>query len=202
MEVDQETDWLLIDGIRELNQSNALALRERVNAVLTDAVKIIVLDLSQTVYLDSQGLGAIIAFHNRMRRRNGVVRLLDPSPLVQQALELTRLHRVFDIVNEVLADPALHLDVFAYDLNEPDLCKALLALAQQGRIRVILDSSVSHHNNTPKPIVPEEDQFEAMFTAQAAAPAAIARGMFARFAHDKVFIVSKAGVARKVLTGE
>jgi|SRR5437667_651667 len=98
LEVDQETDWLLIDGIRELNQSNALALRERVNAVLTDAVKIIVLDLSQTVYLDSQGLGAIIAFHNRMRRRNGVVRLLDPSPLVQQALELTRLHRVFDIV--------------------------------------------------------------------------------------------------------
>jgi len=98
LEVERETDWLLIDGIRELNQCNAFALRERVNAVLTDAVKIIVIDLSQTVHLDSQGLGVIIAFHNRMRRRNGVVRLLNPSPIVQQALELTRLHRLFEIV--------------------------------------------------------------------------------------------------------
>jgi anti-anti-sigma factor len=98
LEVEQETDWLLIDGIRELNQSNALAIRERVNAVLTDAVKIIVIDLSQTVFLDSHGLGAIIALRNTMVRRRGVVRLLNPSPFVEQVLELTRLHRVLDIV--------------------------------------------------------------------------------------------------------
>src|SRR5439155_18549929 len=34
-----------------------------------------------------------------MSSRKGVVRLLNPSRLVEQVLELTRLHRVLDIVN-------------------------------------------------------------------------------------------------------
>jgi hypothetical protein len=33
-----------------------------------------------------------------MGRRKGVIRLLNPSRLVEQILELTRLHRVLDIV--------------------------------------------------------------------------------------------------------
>ena len=33
-----------------------------------------------------------------MGRRKGAVRLVHPSRLVEQVLELTRLHRVFDIV--------------------------------------------------------------------------------------------------------
>jgi anti-anti-sigma regulatory factor len=37
-------------------------------------VKIIVLDLSQTDFLDSHGLGALISLRNMMGRRSGVVR--------------------------------------------------------------------------------------------------------------------------------
>jgi len=92
------TGGLWIDEIKELNQLNAFAFLQRVNAVLTDAVKIIVLDLSQTDFLDSHGLGALISLRNMMGRRNGVVRLLNPSRRVEQVLELTRLHRVLDIV--------------------------------------------------------------------------------------------------------
>jgi len=98
LEIETDTGRLRIGAIRELNQSNALALQRSVNAVLTDAVKTIELDLSQTVFLDSHGLGALIALRNMMGRRKGVVRLLNPSRLVEQVLELTRLHRVLDIV--------------------------------------------------------------------------------------------------------
>ncbi len=98
LEIEEDRSCLRISAIRELNQSNALALQWSVNAVLTDAVKTIELDLSQTVFLDSHGLGALIALRNMMGRRKGVVRLLNPSRLVQQVLELTRLHRVLDIV--------------------------------------------------------------------------------------------------------
>jgi len=98
LEIETDTSRLRIGAIRELNQSNALALQGSVNAVLTDAVKTIELDLSQTVFLDSHGLGALIALRNMMSRRKGVVRLLNPSRLVEQVLELTRLHRVLDIV--------------------------------------------------------------------------------------------------------
>ena len=87
-----------IDGIRELNQPNALVILQTVNSALTNKVKSIVIDLSQTAFLDSTGVGALIAMRNMMMRRRGTVCLLNPSPFVEQVLGLTRLHRVLDIV--------------------------------------------------------------------------------------------------------
>ena len=105
--------------------------------------------------------------------------------------------RIFDILNEVVANLSLHLDVFAYDLNEPDMITILLQLAKQGRVRVILDNASLHHStSSPRP----EDEFEILFT-KASRSAAILRGHFGRFAHDKVFIVSDKNGAQKVLTG-
>jgi anti-sigma B factor antagonist len=99
LQAEEDTSRLRIDGIRELDHFNALALKQRVNAVLTDSVKTIEVDLSKTVFIDGRGLAAIIALRNMMWRRRGGVCLVNPSPLVGQVLELTRLHRVFEIVD-------------------------------------------------------------------------------------------------------
>ena len=113
-------------------------------------------------------------------------------------LGFTAREKIFGLLNDVLAHNTLRLDVFAYDLNEPDLILILLELAKQGRIRMILDNAALHHSAaTPTP----EDQFETLFLDAAKAPAEIKRGKFGRYAHDKVFIVSDANGAKKVLTG-
>jgi len=113
-------------------------------------------------------------------------------------LGFTAREAIFDLLDEVLGNKKLRLDMFAYDLNEPDLIKALLELAKQGRVRIVLDNADLHHNkNKPKP----EDRFETLFLAAAKAPAEIRRGSFGRYAHDKVLILSDAGGAKKVLTG-
>ncbi|HEV7745567.1 MAG TPA: phospholipase D-like domain-containing protein [Pyrinomonadaceae bacterium] len=113
-------------------------------------------------------------------------------------LGFTARDRVLEVANEVLKNKKLRLDLFAYDLNEPDLMKIFLALAKQGRIRVILDNATLHHDTKkPKP----EDEFEKLFIAAAKKPAAILRGKFGRFAHDKQLIVSQGDKAVKVLTG-
>lgn len=112
-------------------------------------------------------------------------------------LGFTARERIFAVLNEVLDNKSLRLDMFAYDLNEPDLIGILLKLARQGRVRVILDNAALHHANPPKP----EDQFEAQFTKAARGAAEILRGKFGRYAHDKVFIVSNKSGAVKVLTG-
>ena len=44
------------------------------------------------------GLGALISLHKTTCTRNGLVRLLNPTPPVQQLLDLTRMHRIFEIV--------------------------------------------------------------------------------------------------------
>jgi phosphatidylserine/phosphatidylglycerophosphate/cardiolipin synthase-like enzyme len=113
-------------------------------------------------------------------------------------LGFTAREKIFGLLNEVKNDASLHLDVFAYDLNEPDLIKLLLQFAQQGRIRVILDNATLHHN-TKSPT--SEDQFEKLFTQKATGKAAILRGKFGRYSHDKIFILSKNGTTTKVLTG-
>jgi hypothetical protein len=113
-------------------------------------------------------------------------------------LGLTARARIFEFLNEVLADKSQYLDVFAYDLNEPDVCKILLELARQGRVRVILDNAALHHSAAaPTP----EDEFEAQFNAVGAEPAGILRGHFTRYAHDKVFISFNKDRALKVMTG-
>lgn len=106
--------------------------------------------------------------------------------------------QIFALLHQVLNNASLHLDMFAYDLNEPDILNILLKLAGQGRIRIILDNAALHHNqanSTP------EDQFEALFNKAAKDSAEILRGHFGRYSHDKVFIVSDNGKPTLVLTG-
>jgi hypothetical protein len=113
-------------------------------------------------------------------------------------LGFTAREKVFSLLEEVRKNKKLSLDVFAYDLNEPDIARALLALAKEGRVRVVLDNAALHHS-TSKPL--PEDDFEQQFTDVMKPPAAIKRGKFGRYAHDKVMVVRDAGGAKKVLTG-
>lgn len=114
-------------------------------------------------------------------------------------LGFTARDRIFEILEKVKKSATLRLDVFAYDLNEPDIVAALLALAPSGRVRAILDNADLHHDATdPK----AEDEFEERFRAVAAnADDQIKRGKFGRYAHDKVFVVYDTGVATTVLAG-
>ncbi|MEV0670522.1 phospholipase D-like domain-containing protein [Mycobacterium sp. NPDC050441] len=112
-------------------------------------------------------------------------------------LGFTARKRVLDLLSEVQSDPTLSVDVFAYDLNEPDVCALLLKLAASNQVRIILDDCPEHHSTTkPTP----EDQFYDAFTGQVGTDA-ILRGHFSRYAHDKVMVVSDKDGARTVLTG-
>ncbi len=105
---------------------------------------------------------------------------------------------VFEVLNNVLNDETLQLDMFAYDLRELDVMEVLLKLAAQGRVRIILDNASLHHNaKRTKP----EDGFEDEFRNLCTGKAAILRGKFGNFSHDKILIVSSAEGPFRVLTG-
>lgn len=98
MQIQGET--LRISEVKELGAANSNAFRDEARAALTEAQKNIEIDLSQTMFLDSCGLGTLISLHKTTSSRNGMVRLLNPTPGVQQILELTRMHRLFEIVKK------------------------------------------------------------------------------------------------------
>ena len=49
---------------------------------------------------------------------------------------------IFDLLDECLADPSITVDLFAYDLDEPDIVDKLEALGT--RLRAVLDNAPLH----------------------------------------------------------
>lgn len=98
MNIEQKTDTLLLSGITELTAANSSAFRDEARKALTAATVHIDVDLSRTTFVDSSGLGALISLHKSVSARGGALRIVNPAPNVQQILELTRLHRVFEII--------------------------------------------------------------------------------------------------------
>lgn len=89
---------LLVTDVQELNATNVAAFRDQIRAALQPQHAQLDLDMSRTRFLDSSGLGALISIHKTLCSRQGVVRIVNPTPQVQQILELTRMHRIFEIV--------------------------------------------------------------------------------------------------------
>ena len=100
MKLQSNGDTLRISSLKELNATNANALRDEARAAFTSKQRHIEIDLSQTAAVDSCGLGALVALHKTVSNHGGALRLLNPTPAVQQILELTRMHRIFEVIKE------------------------------------------------------------------------------------------------------
>lgn len=113
----------------------------------------------------------------------------------------TARKEALDFLDAVIADPEQRLDAFCYDLNDPDVCRRLLQLAAQGRVRVILDDAALHVLDKKTNKESAEDLFEQQFRKVCTGAADILRGHFGRYAHDKVFVAFTQHKWLRVLTG-
>ncbi len=97
MKVETNGETLRVTAVKQLGAANANAFRDWVREIMTEPYRNLELDLSQTSFIDSCGLGALVALHKTARSREGKLRLLNPQPQVQQILDLTRLSRIFEV---------------------------------------------------------------------------------------------------------
>ena len=107
MRIEHTGDTLRIYGVKQLDAATATHFQDKVAEAMTGALRHIEVDLSRTIFLDSCGLGRLVALRKLVCGRGGTVRLLNPAPPVQQMLELTRLYRVLEVVRrgEIAATP-------------------------------------------------------------------------------------------------
>lgn len=98
MKIENDRGNIRISEIAELTAVNSGAFREEVRAALPETPALIEIDLSQTRFLDSSGLGALFALYRSTRQADGVtLRLLNPTREIQQLLELTQMQQLFEI---------------------------------------------------------------------------------------------------------
>ena len=99
MKIESHGQNLSISDITELTAVNAASFRDEVRAALPPAPSLIEIDLSQTRFVDSSGLGALFAlYRSTAHGKNVTLRLLNPTPEIQQLLELTQMQQLFEIV--------------------------------------------------------------------------------------------------------
>src|SRR6266540_3391834 len=98
MKFEVRGETLSVGGIKELGADNFQDFRSQVHAALSETSRHIEIDLSQTGFLDSCGLGALISLRKIALSRNGTIRLLNPNPRVQRLFDVTRMHKIFQIV--------------------------------------------------------------------------------------------------------
>jgi anti-sigma B factor antagonist len=96
-ETDGERTVIAIKG--ELDAYTAPALEEQINNLVSDRVVNIVLDLSETGFLDSSGLRAILTAHRRLGSENGSLMLRSASEPVTRLLEITGLTDHFQVAD-------------------------------------------------------------------------------------------------------
>ena len=99
MKIEHEGNNLRVSDIAELNAINATSFRDEVRAAMPADPGSIEIDLSQTRFVDSSGLGALFALYKAANHsHDGVtLRLVNPRPSIQQLFELTQLHQLFEI---------------------------------------------------------------------------------------------------------
>ena len=63
----------------------------------SESVRVIIIDMSGLDFIESTGLGGIVAGYLRLRRNQGEMRIVAPAPAIRQLLELTRLTQLFSV---------------------------------------------------------------------------------------------------------
>jgi anti-sigma B factor antagonist len=82
-------------------------LRTEVSTRIEAGDRLIIVDLSQTTFVDSSGLGALVSCLKSARQAGGDLRLVAPTEQVSMVLKLTNLDRILQpraSVEEALND--------------------------------------------------------------------------------------------------
>jgi len=73
------------------------SLREKVKSLLAEGKKKIVLNMADVTYIDSSGLGALVAAHVSAKAQGASVRLCNLGQKFHEVMQLTKLLTVFDV---------------------------------------------------------------------------------------------------------
>jgi anti-sigma B factor antagonist len=90
-------DVPVLDVRGEIDLDSAPALREQLTALVDGAAGDVVADLTNTSFIDSTGLAALVAGNNRAQAVGGSVRVVCSQPRILKLFRITALDEVLKI---------------------------------------------------------------------------------------------------------
>ena len=99
MQIDERTigDVVVLDikGRVQLGEGDEM-LKDKVNSLLNQGRKKIILNLADVPYIDSAGLGEVVRTFTTVSRQGGTLKLLNLTKRITDLLAITKLLTVFD----------------------------------------------------------------------------------------------------------
>ena len=89
--------------------------RQLIAETLESGRKAILLNMAEVNYIDSSGLGELVAAYTASTRRGGTLKLMKLTQRVQDVVQLTKVYRIFEVFND--EDSAVR----SFGVS-PDLC--------------------------------------------------------------------------------
>ena len=75
------------------------ALREKVKSLVAEGKKKIVLNMNNITFIDSAGLGTLVASHHSAKAQGASLKLCHLGTKFQEVLQITKLMTIFDVYN-------------------------------------------------------------------------------------------------------
>ena len=75
------------------------ALREKVKSLIAGGKKKVVLNMNNVTFIDSAGLGTLVAAHHSAKTQGASLKLCHLGSKFQEVLQITKLLTVFDVYN-------------------------------------------------------------------------------------------------------
>lgn len=100
MQIEQKTSGevvvMKITGDITLDQGGDVLLKDKVQSLLQQGYRKLVLDLGGVSYVDSAGLGQLVQIHATTKSKGGSLRLVNVTKRLKDLLVVTKLVTVFD----------------------------------------------------------------------------------------------------------
>ena len=93
----------LVSVMGEVDLSTAMALEQTLLGAAENGTGEVIVDLTACSFLDSRGLGALIATRGRLERSNRQLALVLSNPGVIRIFQITHFHELFDIYPSLAA---------------------------------------------------------------------------------------------------
>jgi anti-sigma B factor antagonist len=95
--LDRRDDVLMVDVEGQLVVTNRQDFKQAILDEVELGARTIVIDFTQSGYIDSSGLGALVSLSKRVRDAGGDVRLTGLNEDLRRLFELTRLDQLFPL---------------------------------------------------------------------------------------------------------
>src|SRR3954470_12012783 len=99
-----------VEGVTILDMEGRITLgddiatfKNAIGALVVEGHKMVLLNLRNVPYVDSSGIGELVAAFTNVRKSGGELKLLNLTHKLRTLLEITRLYTVFDVKDDETA---------------------------------------------------------------------------------------------------